>query len=81
MKTEEIRLKIEEALNNVGVFLSPEELEGNNIGDLISDSLTYISFIIELEDIFGIELPDEFLSPDKITSLDSLALSIQELML
>ena len=68
----EIRNKIVQALNNVGLFFTIEELEENTIGELLPDSITYISFIVELEQAFDIEIPDEYLIPEKISSLEGI---------
>lgn len=51
--------KIEEILVSIGIYI--EEFNENNIvGDIILDSLDYISFYIEIEKIFNIEIPDEY---------------------
>lgn len=75
----EIRNKIVQALNNVGLFFTIEELEENTIGELLPDSITYISFIVELEQAFDIEIPDEYLIPEKISSLEGIINLIEEL--
>ena len=75
----EIKDKIVQALNNVGLFYTLEELEENDIGELLPDSLTYISFIVELEQAFDIEITDEYLIPEKISSLDGIIDLIEEL--
>lgn len=39
----------------------------------IIDSLNLINFVVELENKFDIELPDEYLLPENFTSIDFLA--------
>ncbi len=55
--------KVLEILNDVGIYIdrvSPEM----TISELMEDSLTFLSFFIELEKKYRIELPDEFFSED-----------------
>lgn len=72
MERLEIKNNILQTLENVGLFFSAEELEKAAIGDLFDSSLQYISFIAELEQIFDIEIPDEYLEPEKLSSIDSI---------
>lgn len=74
-----IKEEIVQALNNVGLFFTIEELEVENIGELIPDSLTYISFIVELEQAFDIDIPDEYLLPERLSSLNGIVEIINEL--
>lgn len=70
----ELKIKeiITQAINNIGLIYTMEELENEIIGDVIPDSITYISFIIELEQVFDIEIPDEYLIPDKLSCIDNI---------
>ncbi|MCL1884679.1 MAG: hypothetical protein FWF81_13130 [Defluviitaleaceae bacterium] len=52
-----------ECFNNLGIIID-EYADNFDIGDFISDSLAFVSFIIELENLFSIEIPDEYLSSD-----------------
>ncbi len=67
----EIRKRIIEALNDVGVILMNDE-DDVDISELITDSLQWISFIISLEDRMGVEWPDELVLIDNFTSLNAL---------
>lgn len=64
---------ISKALNNVGVLISNDELMKENIGSLLPDSMAYISFIVELEHIFEIEIDDEYLNPNRLNMIDAVA--------
>ena len=44
-----------------------------DLRDYIFDSIQFISFIVEIEKIFYIEIPDEYLLYDSISSLYSFA--------
>ncbi len=48
--------------------------------DLSMDSLMYISFIIKIEEIFEITIPDDFLIMDNFNSIDSIANLLTEIM-
>jgi acyl carrier protein len=43
-----------------------------NLTDLGLDSLGTVSLLIEIEDSFGITIPDEFLTPDTFATGDAL---------
>lgn len=45
----------------------------------IIDSLSLINFVVELENVFDIEFPDEFLLPENFTSLRILAEFIRDM--
>ena len=53
------------------------EIEYNGVDldlrDYINDSIQFISFIVDLENRFAIEMPDEYLTYDAISSLHSFA--------
>lgn len=44
------------------------------------DSFTYISIILEIENRFDIEIPDEYLGTNLLSSIDSLCEIILELL-
>ena len=54
--------------------------EGRFIDEDIDDSLTYISFIVEIEEEFNISIPDEYLQADIIETYDDVAEMIQQLL-
>ena len=62
--------KIIEILNEEGIYI---EYKGEDLDlrEYIIDSLQYISFIVDIENLFGIEIPDEYLIYDSIASLHS----------
>lgn len=74
-----IRDEVVQALGNVGILVGEEELGSQSIGEIIPNSLMYISFIVELEQAFDIEIPDEYLDPSKLTSVESIVELIQKL--
>ena len=67
-----IKNKMIEILNNLGNSIT--ELDGETDIDLqeyIVDSLQFISFILSVEESFGIEFPDEMLQIENIKSLNA----------
>ena len=50
-----------------------------NLSDIITDSVTFMTILVDLEEAFGIEFPDEILEIDNFTSLFGLAETICEI--
>lgn len=53
------------ALENVGIYVDFNTEE--SITNIIEDSLSYVSFIVELENLLGYEIEDSFLAMEEIT--------------
>jgi len=69
---------IKNTLQNIGVYVNEDDVE-TPLDVLIPDSITYVSFIVELERALQIEIPDEFLRMDTIQNLNELAIMISSL--
>ena len=54
-------------------------LEANLKEDLEADSLDAVELIMAVEEEFDIEIPDEYLIPEKISSLEGIINLIEEL--
>ena len=67
---------IKEVLIGQFGYLPSDEDEDFSILDYISDSFLFIQFIVSLEDILDVELPDEFLNPELFESVHGLASKI-----
>lgn len=50
------------------------------IDDLGMDSITFISLIVEIESLFNIQIPDEFLLMDNFKTVDDAVRIVAELM-
>ena len=70
--------KIIKCMVEIGIIIEAS-LEGRFIDEDI-DSLTYISFIVEIEEEFNISIPDEYLQADIIETYDDVAEMIQQLL-
>ena len=70
---ENLRNTVLHCLENIGIDVS--ELVANtttdvNLLEYINESITYITFIVELEEKLNLQIPDEFLQIEKLTSLN-----------
>lgn len=70
---------IKEALENVFVYIEESEFNNVDLDNYILNSLQFMSFIVELEDIFSIEFPPELLLIDNFNNIPSIAIIISEL--
>lgn len=69
MDNNTIKKTISRCLENVGIEFDNTD---SNLSDSLVDSLVFISFIIELEENFGIEFDDDIFSDDNFRTLDDL---------
>ena len=66
-------------LHSLGVYADDQDMDAP-LDTLIQDSITYVSFIVELENTLEIQIPDEFLSAASFDSLNALAQAISPLL-
>lgn len=67
MNSNKIRIQILESLDELGMIV--ENIDGDfNLQDYITDSITFITFIITIEKKLGIEVPDDLLLFDAMNS-------------
>lgn len=58
---------------NFGVVIFKNQQEDFSIKDYISDSITFIQFIVGIEDELACELPDDFLDVELLNSAKGFA--------
>lgn len=75
----DIRNKIIECLNRVGILVD-SKLTDININDYGVDSISFISFIVEVEKEFNIQIPDGYLYVDILQSLNGFANLVEQLV-
>lgn len=76
-----IKEEVVKILENNGIIVDLEE-DGNAFFDIAAiDSITFISFIVDVENKFGITIPDELLSIMIIQSLNGFVGMLYELLL
>lgn len=66
-------------LNNIGVIIDDLDLE-EKVENHLTDSISYVSFIVELEQYFNIEIPDEYLGNQSIQSFKDIEVIIEMLV-
>lgn len=71
-----IKERINQCFNNLGILLDPHE-ENFLIEDYIQDSVTFVSFIAELELEFSIEIPDSYLSAGNLKTYADLITMVE----
>lgn len=67
MDNQLIQNGIIECMKNIGIFV--DEAGDFEIQEYIDDSITFLTFIIELEQMFGIEIPDSYLTMNELNTL------------
>lgn len=58
---------------NFGVFIFEDDQEDFSISDYLPDSLSFIQFIVTIEEEIGSELPDDFLNFEILSSAKGFA--------
>ena len=81
MTFEEIKNKVYDVLASVGVFIEEEIVEADHdLSDYFDDSLQFITFIVGLEQAFDIELPDDMIVLEAVSSLNNLCKKIADIL-
>ena len=75
-----IKNDVIEVLNELGI--ETEDIGENDVDltEFIVESIMFISFIVELEDKLGIEIPEELLDINSIKSLNTFSTILEELL-
>ena len=67
----QIKKLIFDILDENGIYIDPEEMEKDiDLREYLVDSLQFIYFVVALEEKMGIELPDEVLAYDYLSSIN-----------
>lgn len=77
MSIQEIREKLRFALINEGIYVDDDDA---GISEYLPDSLAFVSLIVQIECQLDIELPDEIINWEKLGSVNSLTLYLDELI-
>ena len=72
MKDEDLLKRIYKISEDIGIQI-PNAGEEVFIADYIEDSIAFMSFILEIEEEFHIEVPDEYLSVDMLETFTDVA--------
>ncbi|MDD5901677.1 MAG: acyl carrier protein [Lachnospiraceae bacterium] len=65
------REKAAECFENLGIDMEEAIRNKYSLGDILSDSLSFIRFIVEMEETFGIEVGDDMLLADNTMTIES----------
>ena len=73
------RERVIRCLNTVGILIDPTS-DDVNLNDYDVDSITFISFIVEIEKEFDIEIPDGYLYVEILQSLNGFINLVEQLV-
>ena len=77
----DVKTKLIEAIESVGVNVSPYPASDIDLVSILDGSLQFLSMIISIEEVLQITIPDEFLIIDNFHSLDGFVCMIEEVVL
>lgn len=71
MTIENIKKQIFEIFDENGIYITESEMQKDiDLREYLVDSIQFVYFIVELEERLGVELPDEILIYDNLSSLN-----------
>ena len=73
-----IRKELFTCLSNLGIYINEKE-ENILLSDYIADSVSFIAFIVEVEQAFQIEVPDEYLNAERLTTLEDVINMVEQI--
>ena len=76
----DVKNAILKSLDEIGLQVEFSESLDIDLRDYIFDSLSFISFVIELENILSVEIPPEMLTLDHFSSMSNLCEVLNELI-
>ncbi len=79
LNLEETKNKIYKILDDLGIIIEQKE-EDFDLREYIQDSIQFISFIVNLEQELEIEIPDDMLLIESISSFNSFSNRIYDLL-
>lgn len=69
---ESIKTLLIRALENAGIYISPDANDDVNLTNFIEDSVHFVSVVVNIEAVFEIEIPEELLVFDTYQSLNGM---------
>lgn len=78
MEKGEIEGKVKQCFENLGILIQ----DGENflLADYIVESLTYMSFLVELEQMFEMDIPDEYLMEGRLETWQDVCNMVETLL-
>ena len=71
--------RIIKALEKSFIFVDDSEIDGADLSNYIDDSIQFMSFIVNLEEVFEIEIPIELMLLDNFISMEAICSTISAL--
>jgi acyl carrier protein len=75
---EDAKEKIKQCFENLGILIESDE--NFLIADYIASSIVYISLLVELENMFSLEIPDEYLVQGRLVTYQDLCNMMTDLV-
>ncbi len=80
MENNEIRQKIIDCLEVIGIYVDITSDEDINICEYGMSSFEYVVFICEVENAFSIDIPDDYLNIQEVVSINALTEVVLKLL-
>lgn len=77
---EEIKGKVQKILQEFGDTHAKEQEENRNLLDVIQDSISYIKFIVKMEEAFDIEFEDDKLDGENFENIEDIYCYVDKLL-
>lgn len=79
MNDDDIKKSLIKCFNNVGIILNESE-DNLYLEEFLESSFAFITLIVEIEEMFEIEIPDEFLALEVTETFEDLANIVKQLL-
>lgn len=77
MDRQNIKMRILDVFSKIGFLIDDEAIDLN---EYIPDSIGFVTLIIEIEDEFGVNFPNELLNINSFNSIENLVTIIDDLL-
>ena len=79
MKFHDVKHRVKAAFEEAGILFDSSDLDPDIVA-YIEDSVQYVSSIVAIENALQIEIPDVYLVPDTMHSLNEFCRALKEIM-
>ncbi len=74
MMIEDVKEKMLKIINDIGIYIDRKECDKDiDLAEYITDSLTFIMLLVEIEERFKVEITEDMLLLENIKSFNALA--------
>ena len=80
MEYSKIKTGVYNSLEKIGIYINQEIDEDMELENYIQDSLQFMSFIVELEQYFNVEIPDDLLLFEHFEKVSDVVNIISEIL-